>query len=113
MKNVTIKDYEEIINAGKLYLEGCNSTSETMKPAFHENATINGEPIQTLFDGVDEAGPANCSGRIDVLDVANDIAVIRIVMEDYFGNDYIDFHMLKKEDDGWKILAKSFTDVEK
>ena len=64
-----------------------------MKKAFHENATINGEPIQTLYDGVDEAGPAECNGRIDVLDVVNDIAIIRITMENYFGTNFIDFHI--------------------
>ncbi|MBQ9025701.1 MAG: nuclear transport factor 2 family protein [Methanobrevibacter sp.] len=110
MNDITINDYEEIIKAGELYLAGCNGTSDIMKKAFHENATINGAPIQTLYDGVDEAGPGNCNGRIDVLDVANDVAVIRITMEDYFGANYIDFHILKKEEDGWKILAKAFTE---
>ena len=111
MNNVTLKDYEDVIKAGELYLKGCNGTSEIMKPAFDKNATINGEPIQTLFDGVDEAGPADCKGRVDVLDIVNDIAVIRVVMENYFGNDYVDFHVLKKEKDGWKILAKAFTEI--
>ena len=36
-----------------------------MKPVFHENATINGAPIQTLFDGVTQDGPADCKARID------------------------------------------------
>ena len=82
-----------------------------MKPAFHQNATINGEPIQTLFDGCDETGRTNTRGRIDVLDVVNDIAVIRITMEDYAGEDYVDFHVLRKDEDGWKIIAKVFTDL--
>ncbi len=112
MNDITIKDYEEIIKTGELYLAGCNGTSDIMKEAFHENATVNGEPIQTLYDGVDEAGPGNCSGRIDVLDVANDVAVIRITMEDYFGANFIDFHILKKEEDGWKILDKAFTEFD-
>ena len=110
MKDTYIKDYEEIVKAGELYLKGCNGTSDIMKPAFHENATINGDPIQTLFDGVDEAGPAECNGRIDVLDVEGDIAVIKITMENYFGANYVDLHLLKKEADGWKILAKAFTE---
>ena len=109
MNDTYIKDYEEIVKAGELYLAGCNGTSDIMKPAFHENATINGDPIQTLFDGVDEAGPGDCKGRIDVLSVINDIAVIKITMEDYFGANYVDLHLLKKEEDGWKILAKAFT----
>lgn len=56
-----------------------------MKPAFHKNVTINGSSIQTL------------------------IAVIRVTMEDYFGDNFVDFHMLRKEEDCWKIVAKIFT----
>lgn len=111
MKDIRLKDYEEIMQAAKLYLNGCREgKSEIMKPAFHKNATINGDPIQTLFDGVDKSGASNTTGRIDILDVANDIAVIRITMEDYFGDNFVDFHMLKKEEDGWKIVAKVFTE---
>ncbi|MBQ7928783.1 MAG: nuclear transport factor 2 family protein [Methanobrevibacter sp.] len=58
---------------------------------------------------LDEAGPGDCKGRIDVLSVVNDIAVIKITMEDYLGANYVDLHLLKKEEDGWKILAKAFT----
>ena len=50
MKVINLKDYEEIVKAGNLYLEGCRKgDSSIMKPAFHENATINGDPIQTLL----------------------------------------------------------------
>lgn len=111
MQVINLKDYEEIVNVANLYLDGCQKgDSSIMKPAFHKNATINGEAIQTLFDGADEAGATASTGRVDVLDVVNDIAVIRITMENYFGADYVDFHMLKKFDDGWKIVAKIFTD---
>ena len=111
MKVINLNDYEEIVKVANLYLDGCKKRdSSIMKPAFHENATINGNPIQTLFDGVDNAGATDSTGRIDVLDVVNDIAVIRITMENYFGADYIDLHMLKKFDDNWKIVAKIFTD---
>lgn len=111
MKKINLKDYEEIVKVAKLYLEGCQKgDSSIMKPAFHKNATINGEPIKTLFDGADSAGATNSTGRVDVLEVNNDIAVIRVTMENYFGSDYVDLHMLKKFADGWKIVAKVFTD---
>lgn len=111
MEKIYLKDYEEIMQVAQLYLDGCKEgKSELMKPAFHKNATINGDPIQSLFDGADQAGATNVTGRTDILDVANDIAVIRITMEDYLGENFIDFHMLKKDEDGWKIIAKIFTD---
>ena len=48
---------------------------------------------------------------MDILDVVNDVAVIRITLENYFGADYVDFHALKKGSDGWKIMAKVFTEA--
>lgn len=112
MSTAKLKDYEEIMAVAQLYIDGCaKGDGDHMKPAFHENATINGAPIQTLFDDVTKAGATDSSARVDVLDVAGDIAVIRITLENYHGADYIDFHALKKETDGWKITAKVFADA--
>lgn len=112
MSKAKLKDYEEILHAAQLYIDGCaKGDGEMMKPAFHENATINGAPIQTLFDGATQAGPADSKARVDVLDVVNDVAVIRITLENYFGADYVDFHALKKDENGWKIMAKIFTEA--
>ena len=110
MKDTYLKDYNEIVAIAQKYIDSSlEGKSDIMKSAFHKNATINGEPIQTLFDGVDKAGKSNVKGRIDVLDVANDIAVIRITMEDYFGENFVDYHLLKKDKTGWKIISKVFT----
>lgn len=112
MQNATINDYEEILQAAQLYVDGCaKGDGEGMKPAFHPNATINGAPIQTLFDGAAQAGPADSRARVDILDVVNDIAVIRVTLENYFGADYVDFHALKRDETGWKIMAKVFTQI--
>lgn len=112
MSNATVKDYEEILRVAQLYVDGCaRGDGEGMKPAFHASATINGAPIQTLFDGATQAGPTDSRARVDVLDVVNDVAVIRVTLENYFGADYVDFHVLKKDESGWKILAKVFTGV--
>lgn len=45
----------------------------------------------------------------DVVDVINDIAIIRVVMENYFGDNFIDSHTLKRDNNEWKIVAKVFT----
>lgn len=110
--NTNLNECDEILRVARLYTDGCaQGKSDIMKPAFHENATINGAPIRTLFEGVDQAGSADCSARIDILDVVNDIAVIRITLNNYFGADYIDFHTLKKDENGWRIVAKVYTDA--
>lgn len=111
-KNISLKDYEEIRRAAQLYVDGCaKGDGDYMKPAFHQSATINGAPIQTLFDGASQAGETDSRGTIDILDVVGDIAVIRITLANYFGADYVDFHALKKDESGWKIMAKVFTEA--
>ena len=111
MKECNLKDYEEIMRVVNLYVEGGNKNSSIMKPAFHENATINGAPIQNLYDAVDEAGETSSKARIDILDVVNNIACVRVVMEDWHGANYVDFHQLLKTKDGWKIVSKIYTEV--
>ena len=112
MKNINLKDYEEIRRVAQLYVDGCaKGDGNYMKPAFHESATINGAPIQTLFDGADQLGPTDSKGTIDILDVVGDVAVIRITLESFHGGDYVDFHALKKDESGWKIMAKVFAEA--
>ena len=108
---MTIKDYEEIRKVAQMYVDGGNGDSSIMKPAFHKNATINGEPIKTLFDLVEKSGKTDAKATIDILDVVNDVATIRITMEDWHGVNFVDFHILKKDADGWKIMAKVYTET--
>lgn len=110
MAEATIKDYEEIIKTVQIYLDGGNVSGDAQKPAFLETATINGDPIQTLFNIVDELGPGEAVGHIDVLDVAGNVAAVRVTMENFHGADYVDFHVLIKTEDGWKIAAKVYTE---
>lgn len=107
-----LKDYEEIKRVVQLYVDGCaQGDGELMKPAFHENATINGAPIQTLFDGATESGPTDSSAQIDVLDIVGNVAVVRVALANYHGADYVDFHALARDESGWKIMAKVFTEA--
>lgn len=114
MSEARINDYNEIIKVAQLYVDGCaKGDGNLLKPAFHDAATINGAPIQTLFEGADQAGACDTAhARIDVLDIVDNVAVIRIVLEDYFGGNYVDFHSLMKDENGqWKIVAKVFATV--
>lgn len=112
MNQATIQDYEDILRTVQLYVDGCaKGDGALMQPAFHESATINGAPIQTLFDGATQAGPTDSHAQVDVIDVVGDIAVVRVTLENYFGVNYVDFHALKKDESGWKIMAKIFTEV--
>lgn len=109
--NTSVKEYEEILAVINQYLEGCNKNSAVMKPAFHENAIVNAQPVKNLFDGVDEAGETQAVGRVDILDVVGDIACARVVLEGWHGMNFVDFHHLIKTEDGWKIVSKIYTQI--
>ncbi len=112
MQNINNADYEEIRRVVQMYVDGCaQGSGERMKPAFAESATINGAPIQVLFDDVTKTGPTNSVGRIDVLEVIGNIAVARVILTGYHGSDYVDYHTLLKTESGWNIMAKVFTEA--
>ena len=111
--DICIKDYEEIRKVEEVYMKGCNGNTALLKTAFHENATINGEPIQTLYDFVDKEGEANSRAAVDVLDVTGDAAVVRIAIEGLHGHVFVDYHALIKGEDGWKSVAKIYEQTSK
>ena len=59
---------------------------------------------------MDQLGPSDSKVQIDVLDIVGDIAAVRVTMEDSHGTDYVDFHVLKKTEEGWKTADKVFTE---
>lgn len=108
MNITTLKDYEEIMAVLNQYVEGGNVSGEMTKKAFHSNAIVNAEPAQGLFDMIDKAGKGEATARVDILDVVGNIACARIVMENWHGHNFVDFHQLMKTDDGWKIVSKIY-----
>jgi len=102
------QDYQDILAVIQQYSDGHIYGSDLMKKSFHPNAIINAAPIQTLYDAIDEAGKTEPDARIDILEVAGNIACARVVIEKCYGNNYIDFLQLLKTDDGWKIVSKLY-----
>ena len=95
-----------------IYIDGGRKGSgEIMKQAFHEGANIysagGGGPIQRLFDLVDSKPPANeIPYTVANLDIAGDIAMARVEIDDWAGTVYTDMFTLLKTDQGWKIVSK-------
>lgn len=101
-------------------VEGCAANVEGVKKAFHEKAVMNGHgkdgyvfgPIQNLYELYKEVGPATeTECHIDVLDVAGNTAVGRIIIKNWHGKDFVDFHELVKENGKWKIIAKTYQEI--
>ena len=77
----------------------------------HASSGTTGKPTVVGYTKNDLDMWSDCVARVDVLDAVHDIAVIRITLENYHGANYVDFHALKKDEEGWKIMAKVFTDA--
>ena len=108
MSYTVIKDYEDIFALLQQYAEGCNESGEAAKKTFHTNALVNGDPAEGFFKAVDKAGKTEATARIDILDVAGNVACARVVMENWHGMNFVDFHQLMKVDNEWKIVSKVY-----
>jgi hypothetical protein len=108
---VTLKDYQEVEAVLTQYLEGGSNGSYLLKPIFHKNAVVNAQAAQTLFDAIDEAGKENESkARIDIFDISGNIATARVILENWHGHNFVDFHHLMKTENGWKIVSKIYNE---
>lgn len=114
------KDYEEVLAVVNKYVESCRyCDAEIGKPAFHEHAVMNGyynekdqlyTNIDTLWDMMEplDSAEKTYTAHTDVLDISGNIAVVRITMEGWHGQSYVDYHELIKTNGEWKIIAKIF-----
>ena len=111
-------EYEVLAQAVKPYLDGATSgKGDSMKPAFHEDATIFGYvgddlfagPIQQLFAWNDGNGPATgLQAQIASIDVIDTVATVRLELDNWTGARYTDLFTLLKVDGEWKIMNKVF-----
>lgn len=118
MNKITVSDYEAVLNTMNKYVEACKEgKSGIMKPAFSKNALMYGYLNGQLFDGsiealygaVEQFGPApDAVAHVDVLDIEGTAATVRVVLENWHGIAFTDFHNLLKVDGEWKIIAKVF-----
>lgn len=120
MKRTNLSDYEAITAVVQKYIDGCNEgKSAVMKPAFDNGAVMYGTKadgtveakgsIENLYAIVDSVGAdKNGNARIDVLDTTEDTAVVRVIIENWHGLTFTDYHSLMKIDGEWKIVAKVY-----
>ncbi|WP_198083464.1 nuclear transport factor 2 family protein [Variovorax sp. E3] len=120
-KNVgAISDYNAVHqNIKEGYVQGLiEGNLELILSSFHTDATmfgffegaLLGGSIRNLSEYVKQYGPAkNMTSRIDVLDMTETLAVVRLELENAAcGKDYTDFHALIKIEGKWRIVSKMF-----
>ena len=109
---------DAITAAVQPYIDGAISgSSETMKAAFHPDATIYGYigpdlfggPIQGLYDWHDSNGAAaDLQSSIVNIDIEGTIATVRLELDNWTGHKFTDMFTLLKTDGEWKIISKVF-----
>lgn len=113
-----ILDYKEIKDVLMKYVNGCATGDvELTKEAFSNEAVmygyLNGQlcagSIDALYSAIEQLGadPAT-KAEVDVMEVAGTAATVRVVLEDWHGLGFTDFHSLVKMDSKWQIVAKIF-----
>lgn len=119
MGKSNLNDYQAVIAVVNQYLEGCaTGNAQLLEQAFHENGVmaghIDGElrmnPPARFINRVRETGAPEPSfaGHVDVIALEGTIAVAHVVMENWNGMDFVDYHTLLKIDGVWKIVAKGY-----
>lgn len=113
-----IKDYREIKDVVMQYVNGCATGDvELTKKAFHKDAVmygyLNGElcagSIAALYAAIEQLGGDGATkSSIDILEVVGTAATVRVVLEDWHGLGFTDFHSLVKIDGQWQIVSKIF-----
>lgn len=117
-KNINATPAEEagIKKALDAYIEAAvKGDSNIAKPVFGDLATISysendslvSAPIQALYDYYDQTGPHHAEYEITSLEVAGNVAIVRI--DSKFGDvSFDDMFALVKDGDNWKIVSKVY-----
>ena len=122
MNTATTTEQDGIHQTINFYIEGLREGSvETLKEAFHEQATMCGYlgetllvvPIQGLYDFVSShEAPAKTGESFEALvaaiEIAGSVASARITEKSYQGFDFTTFFHLLKIDGRWWIVGKVF-----
>lgn len=125
MNRVSFEELRAIEKTMDTYAQGTLTAGakgvETMKKAMHEDAIMWGwykdgrlakGHIQGLYDVLLPAAPVkDHKMRLDILDVADSIAFVRVELAKIWENEtkvFTDYHELIKIDGQWKIIGKVF-----
>ncbi len=110
-------DYAQIEKTVSYYLDGgTNNDYETLKKAFHKNATMKYiakgtyKEVNALefFKRVIKPGPkSNRKTKIAYINVTGDVASAKLEIE-YATFSFIDYMNLLKIDGEWKVVSKIF-----
>ena len=115
----TLAEYQAVEEAAKKFVRSvAESNSAYARELFCDEAVLFGYldgklehgSIQAFYHNVDSVGgDANFQARIDVVDIEENVAVVRVLEENWGGRiDFTDYLLLLKMDGQWKCVAKAY-----
>ena len=102
------------------YIEGSKGDVEILRSAFHPDATMTGYLAGNLmlgtpepfFDVVKSAvtsdSASSYKAEIRSIEVVGQAATATLVESGFLGSDFTDFFQLIHDDEGWRIISKTF-----
>ncbi len=115
----SIEEYKAVEDAAMKFVKSvAEGKSCYAKELFTDEAVLFGYldgklehgSIEQFYENVDTTGSdANFKARIDVVDVEETLAVVRVLEENWGGRvDFTDYLLLMKMDGQWKCVAKAY-----
>lgn len=114
-----IEEYKAVEEAAMKFVKSvAEGKSSYAKELFIDEAVLFGYldgklehgSIQQFYDNVDTVGADNgFKARVDVIDVEETLAVVRVLEENWGGRiDFTDYLLLMKMDGQWRCVAKAY-----
>lgn len=115
----SIEEYKAVEKAAMKFVQSvAEGNSNYAKELFIDEAVLfgflDGElehgSIEQFYRNVDTVGPdSGFKARIDVVDVEESLAVVRVLEENWGGRiDFTDYLLLMKMNSEWKCVAKAY-----
>lgn len=115
----SIEEYKAVEKAAMKFVQSvAEGNSSYAKELFIDEAVLfgflDGElehgSIEQFYRNVDTVGPdSGFKARIDVVDVEESLAVVRVLEENWGGRiDFTDYLLLMKMNDEWKCVTKAY-----
>ncbi len=114
---IEIEAVREVIER---YIEGSKGDVEILRSAFHPSATMTGyfggnlmlgtpEPFfDVVKSTVTSESATSYKAEIQSIEVVGRAATATLVESGFLGSDFTDFFQLIHDDEGWRIISKTF-----
>lgn len=113
-------DIQAVREVIERYIEGSKGKVETLRSAFHPDATMTGylggnlmlgtpEPFFDVVKSTVTSESAEAyTAEIQSIEVIGRAATATLVESGFLGSDFTDFFQLIHDDAGWRIISKTF-----